>query len=207
MIRVLLQTAGLALALFHMSSTTAIAETVDPGNIGDVFTIRELPFNSLNGQALDGGTVPLQLEFSDMKHIEFSGENFIVSLLFSVNGTPILPTGRSSGFLSDENGANIFELEHIAHSVAENQFNLLLRALDVQDSLIFHGLHVDIALADSDPSGSLQIEGGTLRLNTSTVNSEFEIDALAMPIPATLPLFLTGLAGIGLLARRRKSPR
>jgi Bacterial Ig domain len=72
----------------------------------------------------------------------------------------------------------------------------------------FHGIttftyfDADITILLGLPDGGICSMENNCESNSATVT--IDVEEVATPLPATLPFFATGLAGIGLLARRRK---
>lgn len=78
----------------------------------------------------------------------------------------------------------------------------IVNALD-DNNVVMGGVRFDVGFADSGPAYNGNIDGFKIGING--VNTTYDFEAtVATPLPAALPLFATGLAGLGFLARRRR---
>jgi hypothetical protein len=70
-----------------------------------------------------------------------------------------------------------------------------------QCPILNNGQSYDLLTTRLQPNFGTYVSGGTLRV---TFNDLGDIQSVETPLPAALPLFATGLAGLGWLARRRR---
>lgn len=206
--------AFVSLSLLASTNASAIEITIDPGNVGDTYTERSFGFSELDGALFNGSSYVLDFVFADMKHLEInktSGFQAAIVLRHNQGQRGPIQSPGPSGFLSDEFGANIQGPSQTGRTTNSDWYRYSLAFFFIPfDEFIFHDVHFTITLAPFELDEEfVSIESASLILQSFGDDGFLEVgewtsDPTDIPEPATLGLFAIGLAGLGVMTRRRR---
>ncbi len=191
MFRILLA-GSLALATLGMAGN-AKAIIVDPGPVGTNCTV--CGSFTVNAGDLGGpSNTAFDLVFSDMKHIEFFAGQTYFPGLFSTALT--FSPSAYTGFLTDENGNEIPNTAFAGATTAGAPGFFEIQGITPTSDLVFHDIHF---LFETLPAAPFDAQ---LAFGPQQIQLE-PLIGIWIPEPATLAIFGVGLAGLGVMRRRR----
>jgi hypothetical protein len=196
----LLAVTALAVVMLAFAGTASAATiSIDPGNVGDTFTEREVAFGDLNGTALGGQQLLLDFVFTDLKYLQVEGTQTIVKvvLITDVLTATNLPPALD-GYLSDIDGASIHTADFTSSTLVAGptiQVDYILDFGPIPTSTQYYDVHFTLNM----PTLAGTVTGGSVFLSNGKDAEPLEVGQV--PEPATMTLLALG--GLALLRRKR----
>ncbi len=183
------------------ASAGAAVIPINPGNVGDTFIEREVPFADLNGTALNGQELMLDFVFTDLKYLQVGGTQTVVEVIL-ITDVAIAPNQSPAvdGYLSDIGGVSIHTADATFSTLLADATIWVDYALffdPIPTSTQYYDVHFTLAL----PTLAGTVTGGSIFLSNGKDSEPLEVGS-SVPEPASLGLI--GLGGLALRRRRRR---
>ena len=191
-----------AVATLMISATAGAATiSINPGNVGDTFTQREVAFGDLNGTALGGQQLLLDFVFTDLKYLQVEGTQTIVKVVL-ITDVPTATTQSLAldGYLSDIGGASIHTADFTSSTLIAGATVLVDYILDfgpIPTSTQYYDVHFTLNM----PTLAGTVTGGSVFLSNGKDAEPLEVGQV--PEPATLSLMALG--GLAMIRRSRRT--
>jgi hypothetical protein len=185
--------------------------TAGAAEIANSFDASVLEFDFQFGDGTIGGEVNFAFVFASEEYVDFIGTQFNDEFQLLVDGVNLGTIGGSDVNINNINDAvnsgsyinNVENTDGIPVAGLNIGFDGLTSVLIASSGLLGPGVHTAKFII-ADVADGLLDAGVFIQAGTFNPDNPNDPPVPEIPVPAALPLFLSGLAGIRFLRRRRK---